>query len=409
MRKKRVRGLALALFLLLWTVLQSNGAFPGGQATAEGCASVYFPNWNVYSDSAAQVKNLPWNYLDCIYHAFWKIEEQNGTYSIVSTDPWADTDPTNGKAHFPQYAAMAKKHPQVDILLSIGGWTCSGQFSAMCLTEKSRASFIDSCMKTLEAHPFFSGLDLDWEYPGIARSGGKKDEGNPVKGDDKTNYTRLLRELRASLDLRFGKGKKRLTVCAPASPNLLAHQDYAALHPFVDRINVMTYDMTGLSSSQTGHHSPLYGADSAHTAVDYLKKLGVPAGKIAIGSPLYSHGWKMSAGEGQVLGAKAKGFSGGTRLWKKVDPLEQSALPVGTPGWHAGYDEEAQAAYLWNDDPTSSDFRVFLTYENARSLDAKLSYIHQQGLSGLIVWQSGGDDAAQGFPMLRRIHRALHP
>ena len=406
--KRSLRAVqALVLALMLFTVCCPSPV--PVQAAEQPLAAVYFPNWNVYSDPYGQVKDLPWDKMDCVYHAFWKIAPQNGGYAIVSTDPWADTDAQNPKAHFPQYAQFAARYPQVRILLSIGGWTCSGYFSEMALTEESRASFISSCLETLDQYPFLAGLDLDWEYPGVARKGSGSDEGNPVKGDDKTHYTLLLKELRAALDAQFGPGKKQLTVCAAAPVNTLKKQDYASLFPFVDRINLMTYDMTGSYNARTGHHTALYGNPSADTAVKYLLKQGVPASKIAIGSPLYGYGWKMSASGKKIVGAGATGLSGVSLLWKELASLEAQAVPEGTPGWHMGLDEGAQAAYLWNDDPASRHYLYFYTYESAHSLDAKLQYIRDNGLAGIIVWQSGGDDAAQGWPMMQQMHDGLHP
>ena len=396
----------LMLFALILSLLPLSA--PSGEAAARPQAAVYFPNWNVYSDGAAQVKNLPWEKLDCVLHAFWKIVPQNGGYAVVSTDPWADTDESNPKAHFPQYRRCAEQHPAIQILLSIGGWTCSGYFSEMAATASGRASFVESCVDALRQYPFLAGLDLDWEYPGVARKGSGGDQGNPASPADKENYTLLLRDLRSGLDQAFGKGEKQITICAAASTDILKKQDYAALFPYVNHIHLMTYDMTGASAAQTGHHTALYGGVSADAAVKYLLGQGVPAAKIAIGTPLYSHGWKQADLSGDPLGASAVGMSGGgTRLWKDLAALERSAVPEGTPGWHAGYDEKAQAAYLWNDDPASPSYRFFYTYESARSLDAKLQYVRIHSLGGVIVWQSGGDDAARGYPMLTRIHQAL--
>ena len=390
----------ILVFLFLFSLLPL--AAPGGTAWAEGISAVYFPNWNVYASSLAQVKNLPWDRLDCVLHAFWKIVPEGDGFAVVSTDPWADTDPGNPSAHFPQYEECAKRYPRVQILLSIGGWTCSDQFSAMAGTAPGRSSFIQSCLDILERYPFFSGLDLDWEYPGVAR------KGNPASEQDGVHYTLLLKELRAALDERFGKGKKQLTVCAAGSARILKKQDYAALFPYVTRIHLMTYDLADMAAGKTAHHSPLLGEYSADAAVKYLLKQGVPAAKIAIGTPLYGHGWKDVRLSDGALNAAGTGISG-TLLWNSLKTLESAAVPPGVPGWHAGYDEESQAAYLWNDDPASASYRCFYSYESARSLDAKLKYIRVHGLGGLIVWQSGGDDAAAGWPMLSRIHRALHP
>lgn len=400
--------MALALLLAAACAYSLSLAPAPGNAKEENQVTVYFPNWIVYSSSENQVKNLPWDRVDCISHAFWKIAPEGDAYPIVSTDPWADTDPANPQAHFPQYARYARQHPQVDILLSIGGWTCCGYFSQMALTAQGRASFIQSCLDTLDAYPFFIGLDIDWEYPGAARKGSGSDEGNPVMGDDKANYTLLLKELRQALDGHFGKGNKKLTVCAAAAPAILEKQDYAALFPYVDRINLMTYDMTVSSDPQTGHHTALYGEVSADSAVKYLQSKGVPAGRIAIGPPLYSHGWKLKNPDGPMIGAPAERYASGDQPYRRLMAYEKAALPEGTPGWHMGYDRQAQAAYLWNDDPASDSFRAFFTYESAQSLDAKLDYLRAHSLGGIIVWQSGGDDQAAGFPMISRIYRALH-
>lgn len=400
-------GMILLVCSLLLYALPLVG--PTGSAAAEGTVTVYFPNWNIYQEDASQVRNLPWDRLDRIHHAFWKIVPEENGFALAPTDSWADVDPGNDKAHFPQYADYAARYPQVEILLSVGGWTCSGYFSQMALTKESRASFIQSCIDVLTEYSFLDGLDLDWEYPGVARTGSGKDEGCPVMGDDFRNYTLLLKELRAALDARFGAGKKRLTVCAGASEQILGKQDYAALHPYVDAINLMTYDMTGSYSAVTGHHSPLYGSVSADQAVRYLRGLGVPASKIGIGTPLYCHGWKNVDLSGKIVGASASGKNkGGTLLWKNITAFESAATEDGL-GWHTGYDEQAQAAYLWNDDPVSPYYRNFLTYESDRSLAAKLRYIQGEALGGIIVWQSGGDNSAAGWPMLTQMYRTLHP
>ena len=365
--------------------------------------TVYFPNWNVRSDSRNLVSNLPWDRLDCVNHAFWKIVPRGGGFVIVSTDSWADTAPDNPLAHFPLYAEYAGRYPDKKIMLSIGGWTCCGCFSEMALTKESRGSFIQSCLDTLDAYPFFSGLDIDWEYPGVARPGNSHDEGNPVMGDDRANYTLLLKELREALDRHDGLKRRTLTVCAGASVSTLARQDYASLHAYVDRINLMTYDLAGPWDHHTGHHTALFGDRSADTAVKYLMSQGVPADRIAIGSPLDGHGWKLHARTGNPVGAAADSVISSDLTWRRLRLLEQVAVPDGVPGWHSGYDNEAEAAWLWNDDPVSPDDLTFCTYENFSSLNAKLKYIRDHHLGGLIVWEIHGDSMDAGWPMITRM------
>ncbi len=401
-------GFIKRFWIILLVTAFSLGTAAAVEAKEGSQVTVYFPNWNVYSDSRNQVRNLPWDRLDCINHAFWKVAPQDGGFALVSTDPWADTDPDNPLAHFAQYAECAEKYPNVKILISVGGWTDCGFFSEMALTQESRASFIQSCLDTLDAYPFLSGLDIDWEYPGVARAGGDGDEGNPVLGDDKTNYTLLLKELRKAMDAHFGPGNRTLTVCASSSHSTLSKQDYASLYPYVDRVNLMTYDMAGSWNSFTGHHTALLGSGSADTAVKYLQSQGVPDNKIAIGSPLYSHGWKLNQLNQNIVGTAAVSLSNGDLTWRELLPLEQAAVPEGTPGWHTGYDQKAEAAYLWNDDPSSSDYLTFYTYESSVSLQAKLDYINSHTLGGLIVWQVHGDSAEADWPMIAQMYEALH-
>ena len=169
----------------------------------------------------------------------------------------------------------------------------------------------------------------------------------------------------------------------------------------------MTYDMAGSWEENTGHHTALLGEVSADTAVQYLLELGVPAEKIAIGSPLYSHGWKMREAAEETVGAAADAIDDMT--WHELISLEQAAVPEGTPGWHKSYDEGKEAAWLWNDDPASPDYLHFITYESTESLAAKLAYINEKGLGGLIIWEVHGDSIDNDWPMITQMYKGLHP
>ena len=133
----------------------------------------------------------------------------------------------------------------------------------------------------------------------------------------------------------------------------------------------------------------------------------MPAEKIAIGSPLYSHSWTMTEPAQETVGAAAEPAD--DMNWNELLPLEQSAVPEGTPGWHKGYDRAKEAAWLWNDDPESADYLRFITYESAGSLAAKLAYIKERGLGGLIVWEVHGDSIEGNWPMITQMHQGLHP
>ena len=125
------------------------------------------------------------------------MEGVENEYIIQSTDSWADIE--NGDmAHFSQYEEYSEQYPDVNIMLSIGGWTRCGYFSEMANTEAGRKSFIDSCIETMNTYTWIDGIDVDWEYPGVERAPeSDTDEGCPVVGDDYTNYTLLLKNERS--------------------------------------------------------------------------------------------------------------------------------------------------------------------------------------------------------------------
>ena len=112
---------------------------------------VYFANWYLDSKTAeegAEVCSIPWDKVTYINHAFWEVQPADGStetsweqreqgkeprkaFRIASTLPEADfEDQTPSQMaqglprnHFAQYAVYAEKYPQVNVLISIGGYT----------------------------------------------------------------------------------------------------------------------------------------------------------------------------------------------------------------------------------------------------------------------------------------------
>jgi chitinase len=161
-----------------------------------------------------------------------------------------------GSAHDRENFAILKglkqQNTDLKVLVSVGGWTWSKNFSDIALTKKSRNVFIDSAVDFVTKYDL-DGLDIDWEYPGL------KGDDNKFRPVDKENYTLLLKELR----LRFNREGTRLhrhlytSIATGSGKNFLEHTEMAKVQRYVDSINLMTYDMYG-GDKNTGHHSPLY-------------------------------------------------------------------------------------------------------------------------------------------------------
>jgi len=116
--------------------------------------------------------------------------------------------------------ALKRKNPALTVLVSVGGWLWSDNFSDMALTRKSRRLFIESVVEFVDRYKL-DGLDIDWEYPGMTGAG------HTYRPEDKQNYTLLLKELRKRFNHEEKKLQRRLflTIATGASSEFLAHTE----------------------------------------------------------------------------------------------------------------------------------------------------------------------------------------
>lgn len=316
------------LFNQLKTTLKNNGK----QVIA------YFGNWMAWGEEGSSHTQgqdatlLPWDQVTCINYAFFGVSTgakdssaETGNprnsiaipkYKLVTLDENLDfgsstlsvakkygadvTEAARDEWALDQVGKVQQekaKHPGVNLVLSVGGWTRSQMFHEMASTAANRKVFIDSCVEFLRDFPGFDGIDIDWEYPGVARgSEGGDDKGNPAGPEDVQNFVSLIKELRAALDSNFST-HKILTACAPAAPEKLAYWDAQKVYNDLDTINIMTYDFFGnWDGKMQGYNSPMFNPDSStawctDNSVKWFLDKGVPASKLNIGSPFYAFGY----------------------------------------------------------------------------------------------------------------------
>ncbi|WDE01943.1 glycosyl hydrolase family 18 protein [Thalassomonas actiniarum] len=352
-------------------------------------------------------------------------------YEVVIHDPWAavqkalpgidNNDPIRGT--YAQLMALKQRNPDLKILPSVGGWTLSDPFYGF--TEKAnRDTFVASMKQFLKTWKFYDGVDIDWEFPG--GDGANPNLGNPAT--DGAAYVALMQELRAMLDeLELESGRSyELTSAIGSGYDKIEDVDYAAASQYMDYIFAMTYDFYGGWNNVTGHQTGVYcgshlstdecdgtGLDDngeprkgpAYTmdhAAQLLLAQNVSPSKIVLGTAMYGRGWEgvlpanatdidnpMTApGNGKLTGSNAEGvWEAGVIDYKGVKANMIGASGTGINGFEVGYDEQAEAAYVWN--RTSGKL---ITYDNPRSVKVKGQYVRQHNFAGLFGWEIDADN-----------------
>jgi chitinase len=278
--------------------------------------------------------------------------------------------------------ALRQQNPALQILLSVGGWSWSGNFSDAALTEPSRRIFIGSALDLVERNGL-DGLDVDWEYPDQAGAG------NTHRREDKQNFTLLMKELREQFDAAAKTLHRRLylTIAAEASDEYLQKTEMGKVQGYVDAVNLMAYDfyMPG-PDHITGNAAPLFTSpdDPKHVSVDAsvqaYEQAGVPAAKIVLGVPFYGYAWRDVADENHGLFQHGKS---GPQTYVSYGVIVKTML---NHGFTRYWDDASSVPSLY-----SPEQRVFVSYEDPQSLAAKCRYVLKNKLAGIMFWNYSDD------------------
>jgi chitinase len=406
------------------------------------------------------VNQIPADKLNVVDYAFAG-PTAAGTCGL--SDPWSDyeaptwsgdqsvdgiaDDPSNTDQHlfgnFNQILKLKAVHPNLQVVMSVGGWTLSKYFSDVAATPATRQAFVASCIDLLlkgnlpydpatiwppqsggtgSGAGVFDGIDIDWEYPGI-------DPGNGAHHTptDRHNATLLFQEFRRQLDA-YGATTGRhylLTADLPAgNVNSTGSFELADVARSVDWINLLTFDYHGSWDAWTDFNSP-FSLDSKAPAVpgaimstwntagtvDYYLANGVPANKLVVGVPFYGKEYVgvpgANGGLFQPHGAPPSNDS--PTYHDLVDTgLADANLTVvgptavsrssgigndgmGINGFTRYYDGTAKAPWLYN--PTLNG-GTFISYVDPHAVADRARLVRQDKLRGLWAWEISNDDNA---------------
>ncbi|MHC0433188.1 chitinase C-terminal domain-containing protein [Streptomyces sp. O3] len=457
----------------------------------------YFTGWRTGEDGtpAYLASDIPWDKITHINYAFAHIDSANklSVGSDTAENPatgmtWpgvegAEMDPSLPyQGHFNLLNKFKKQNPDVKTLVSVGGWAetgghfddngdrvADGGFYKMATNADGSVNhagietFADSAVDFIKKYGF-NGVDIDYEYATTMKDAGNPLDwsiSNPRRAGLVKGYDVLMKTLREKLDRAGAADGKHylLTVAAPSSGYLLRGMETYQMQKYLDYVNIMSYDLHGAWNEYVGPNASLFddGKDaelaaagvyttSQYGGIGYLNadwaahyfRGSMPAGRVNIGLPYYTRGFKNVQGGTDGLWGKAAstdcpagsgltkcgdGASGIDNLWHDKDENGQESPAGSNPMWHAKnlekgivgdyvtdygfpadttltgdyarkYDATLVAPWLWN-----AEKKVFLSTEDEQSVAAKADYVVDSGLGGTMVWELAGDygwNAAKG-------------
>lgn len=321
-----------------------------------------------YTGDATTIKQYNVAHLTHIIYSFLRLK---GDSLYVANDKQKQT--------LKALVDLKTQYPQLKIMVALGGWggcePCSGVFS----TEIGRKHFVASVKSILDEYQL-DGLDLDWEYPVIEGY-----PGHPYAPSDKQNFTELVKALRKSL----GK-KKEISFAAGGFSKFIEESiDWKEAMKYVNRVNLMSYDLVSGFSKQTGHHTTLYSnsirQQSTDRGVQLLLQQGVSPKKIVIGAAFYARTWKDVPDVNNGLYQPGE-FQSFIPYKKGLNSLDTAH------GFETFYDEQAKSYWKYN-----KVKKEFATFDNGASVRAKVKYLKKMKLKGIMFWELTLDTPQYGL------------
>ncbi|KAJ2769321.1 hypothetical protein IWQ57_003154, partial [Coemansia nantahalensis] len=311
-------------------------------------------------------------------------------------------------------------------LLSVGGWTGSGDLSAMMKESKIAAALIKSIVELIEKYEL-DGIDIDWEHPG--REGATK---NFDEEKDMPNFMAFLDSLRKVVDTRFGAGEKLITLAVYGLPFRFKGKemtDLAEVAKSVDYANIMLYDFYGFWSNMTGPNAGVNPSDDKKEGLSFMTGINAwigakwPANKLVAGMPFY--GRALTATEDMlqnptnihqsISNVVPRGDEedvkeelpkdapkdqiaqySGMWQWKHLSKTILPMLNDPESKWTRQWDDVSQTPWLFN-----SEDKTFITYDDPECLKIKSQKAAAAGLAGAMVWAMDMDSGSELIDVIR--------
>jgi chitinase len=245
----------------------------------------------------------------------------------------------------------------------------------------------------------YDGIDIDWE---------------PINSSDTNQFVTFITTLRTKMDAI--SPRPLLTAAVATQPATIG-----SLQSKFDQINIMTYDMSGTWAgwitwhnsciSNGGFRFPSTGGllPSTEEMVNTFTNGGTPLSKLGIGLAFYGKVW--SGGTGTPAG----GATEPRQSWSNAPTVTTATYDsIMTTYYQSNlyhWDTNAQACYLSIDSASAANDK-FISYDDERSCQSKVSFARNRRLGGIMIWELAEGyrpslPVGQREPLLQSIKQAL--
>jgi chitinase len=302
----------------------------------------FYPSWK---QSVLPVDSIPWDKLTRITYAF-SIPNADGT---IGTNDLTMIDKLVTQAHA----------NGVEVYLSVGGGSGSGNFPILAENNATRSLFINEVRQYVFAH-CLDGVDIDWEH-------WSSDQTGTVVPDESNALVSVVKELYQELS-PFNLG---LSIDLGGS-DWWGKDYYDEITDYVNDLQVMAYDFSGPWSAP-GPHSSFEqaigsGSDRNSTGLAYyVNYRHWPKQHILLGVPFYGYNFDMNGGTG-------------------ID--------------YNGILNQFPDAY-------KSDQVNNIYYNGIVTMSKKTQYVVDNGFSGIMIWELSQDSRVDSVSLLYAIRSVL--
>ncbi len=243
----------------------------------------------------------------------------------------------------------------VKTLLLVSTLGEDGQFnnnlSSMIFQNETAENRLISELVNAALQKGYDGVEVDFEY---------------IPREDREGYLEFLSKLKSAL---FQRGLELFVALAPKTGDdmeglLYEGHDYAGIGAIADRVILMTYEW-GYKYGPPGVVAPV---NRVEEVVLYAVSR-IPREKILLGVPNYGYDWPLPFVKGQT---EAQGISN-----------EAAVALAREKGVNIQFDERSASPYF---SYTENGTEHIVWFENATSINEKLTLAREYGLFGISIW-----------------------